>query len=195
MDTDTSIFIAILVVVVLGFAAIATWAVLQGTKPHLPNGTSYAIGIWKTVMHVDTTARAVAPFELDTILDAITETGKEWSRTAGSLKFEKSADPDKALSGMIVLMLGDGVFDRYRADAGLPIGVVAFQTNATQTFGSGPFMLVIKRSASGLGRLVVHETCHALCTASRASIDDNHNHKALAVWGPGGIEETASSRV
>lgn len=180
---------------VLGAALIGTWAVTQGTKPHLPNGMSYDIGVYKCVLRVESTARTVAPYELDGISRAIEETAKEWARQASRIGVPARTDADKALNGMVVLLMGDAAFDEMRNNARLSIGVVAFQSRVTQTFGTGPYMLVIKRSADGLSRLVVHETCHALCDYAKLSLDQNNNHRDPVVWGPGGVEETVSARV
>lgn len=201
MDNDTIVIAVVVVLTVLGFAGIATWAVMQGTKPHLPNGRTYSLEIFGCLMHVENTAKTVAPYELSGITRAIGETAKEWSRqserlwNSASIRNLSRLDSDKALKGMIVLLLGDDEFEKWRRNAGLRLGVVAYQSRASQTFGSGPYMLVIKRSSAGLTRLVVHETCHALSDYAGLSTPANHGHGNRVVWGPGGIEEAASSLV
>lgn len=198
MDT---IVIVVVVLTALGFAGIATWAVMQGTKPHLPKGRTYSLEIFGCLMHVETSAEAVSIKQSREITKAIGETAKEWARrsielwSSASIRGLDRLDADKALNGMIVLLLGDTEFEKWRQNSGLNPGVVAYQSRASQTFGSGPYMLVIKRSASGLTRLVIHETCHALSDHAGLSISANHHHNNPVVWGPGGIEEAVSSLV
>ena len=170
------IFIMIVMLMCLGFVSIGVWGAIQGTRPQLPPGVSTPIPWNNTLVH-----RAAGV--QDIIIASVY--GYWLSTIAGVFERVIRLDAKRALNGMIVLIMDDAGFEEMRVRAGLTPSTVAFQTYATQTFGRGPFMIVLKASANKRGRLVVHETIHAMCTAAGLSVESNHMHRDERIWNNG----------